>query len=50
MQRFKELAPSASPVSIQRWSLRRLAVTAAAAIGVVILVSLFLDSLRAGMV
>ena len=48
MQRFKELAPSASPVSIQRWSLRRLAVTGAAAIGVVILVLLFLDSLRAG--
>jgi tRNA A-37 threonylcarbamoyl transferase component Bud32 len=50
MARFKELAPHADPVSIQRWSFRRLALTAVAAAGVAVMVALFFDSLRAGAV
>ena len=47
-ERFKELAPVAAPISIQRWSGRRLALTAIAAIGVLVLAGLFVDALRAG--
>lgn len=47
--RFRELAPARRPISIQRWSARRLAVTAVAALGVLVLAGLFLDSLRAGL-
>ena len=32
-ERFKELAPSRPPISIQRWSTRRLALTASAVVG-----------------
>jgi hypothetical protein len=46
---FRRLAPPRQPVSIQRWSARRLTLTAAAALGVLLLVGLFLDSLRAGL-
>lgn len=49
MQRFKELAPARDPIPIQRWSLRRIAVAAAAAMVAVVLVSLFFDSLRVGL-
>ncbi len=47
--RFKELAPARRPISIQRWSPRRLAVTAVAVLGVLVLSGLFLDALRAGL-
>jgi hypothetical protein len=50
LHRFRQLAPQHARVSIQRWSARRLALTAAAVLGIVVLVSLFLDSLRAGLV
>jgi hypothetical protein len=50
LQRFRQLAPHREPVSIQRWSARRLTLTAAAALGVLLLVGLFVDSLRAGLV
>jgi hypothetical protein len=49
LQRFRQLAPHREPVSIQRWSARRLTLTAAAALGVLLLVGLFVDSLRAGL-
>jgi hypothetical protein len=49
MDRFRELAPERAPVSIQRWSLQRLALTAAAVLGALVLVALFFDSLRAGL-
>jgi hypothetical protein len=49
LERFRQLAPPRQPVSIQRWSARRLTLTAAAALGVLLLVGLFLDSLRAGL-
>jgi hypothetical protein len=49
LQRFRQLAPHREPVSIQRWSARRLTLTAATALGVLLLVGLFVDSLRAGL-
>jgi hypothetical protein len=47
-ERFKELAPAEAPISIQRWSGRRLALTAIAAASVLVLAGLFVDALRAG--
>ena len=44
-----ELAPARTPISIQRWSTQRLTLTAAAAVGILVLVGLFVDSLRAGL-
>jgi len=49
LQRFWELAPARTPISIQRWSTQRLTLTAAAAVGILVLVGLFIDSLRAGL-
>ncbi len=47
-ERFKELAPAEAPISIQRWSGRRLALTAIAAVSILVLAGLFVDALRAG--
>jgi tRNA A-37 threonylcarbamoyl transferase component Bud32 len=47
-ERFKELAPAEAPISIQRWSGRRLALTAIAAVSTLVLAGLFVDALRAG--
>jgi hypothetical protein len=49
LARLRALAPARDPISIQRWSPQRLALTAAAAFGVLVLTGLFLDSLRAGL-
>jgi len=49
MARFKELAPARAPVSIQRWSAQRLALTGAAVLAVLVLAVLFVDSLVAGL-
>jgi tRNA A-37 threonylcarbamoyl transferase component Bud32 len=48
LERFRELAPERDPVSIQRWSGRRLALAAGAVAGVLVAVGLFVDALRAG--
>ncbi len=48
LTRFKELAPAREPISIQRWSPRRIATGAAAAVGVLVLLALLVDSVRAG--
>jgi hypothetical protein len=48
LDRFRQLAPRRERISIQRWSARRLVLTAAAALGTLTLVGLFVDSLRAG--
>jgi hypothetical protein len=48
LNRFRQLAPAHAPVSIQRWSTQRLLLTAAAALGALLLTGLFADSLRAG--
>jgi hypothetical protein len=49
LDRFRQLAPQRQRVSIQRWSAQRVALTAGAAVGALVLVALFLDSLRAGL-
>jgi hypothetical protein len=49
MDRFRQLAPHRDPISIQRWSARRLVISALALVAVLGLVGLFLDSLRAGL-
>ncbi len=43
---FRALAPSRPPVAIQRWSLRRLALTAAVAAGALMVAGLVADNLR----
>jgi hypothetical protein len=51
LERFRRLAPQRDRVSIQRWrSAQRLTLTAAAVLGTLTLVALFLDSLRAGLI
>jgi membrane-associated phospholipid phosphatase/tRNA A-37 threonylcarbamoyl transferase component Bud32 len=49
LQRFRELAPPRAPISIQRWSVQRLATIAAAVIGLLVLVAMFVDSIQAGL-
>jgi hypothetical protein len=49
LDRFRQLAPPREQVSIQRWSGQRLLLTAGAALGVLLMVGLFVDSLRAGL-
>jgi hypothetical protein len=49
LDRLRRLGPPHARISIQRWSAQRLALTAAAVIGTLVLVALFLDSLRAGL-
>jgi hypothetical protein len=49
LQRFRELAPPTAPVSIQRWSARRLALSAVAAVSILVLAGLFVDAIRAGL-
>ena len=49
MQRLKELAPTRTPIPIQRWSARRLTLAGGASLGVLVTVSLFFDSLRVGL-
>ncbi|HET9311394.1 MAG TPA: hypothetical protein VFP41_09270 [Actinomycetota bacterium] len=46
---FVELAPAHPPVSIQRWSLRRIALTAGAVVGGLLLLAMAIDSLFAGL-
>ena len=46
---FVELAPAHPPVSIQRWSLRRIALTAGAVLGGLVLLAMAIDSLFAGL-
>lgn len=48
MFRFKELAPAHGPISIQRWSLRRLGLTAGAAVTALVLAAMLVDALFAG--
>ena len=47
--RFRELAPTRPPISIQRWSLRRVGLSAAAALGAVLTVFFVVSSLGAGL-
>jgi tRNA A-37 threonylcarbamoyl transferase component Bud32 len=47
IDRFRELAPARDPVSIQRWSARRAALTAAVGTGILVLAAMLVDSVRA---
>jgi hypothetical protein len=49
LERLRELAPPRAPVSVQRWSARRLTTMGIALVGVVALVTLFVASLQAGL-
>jgi membrane-associated phospholipid phosphatase/tRNA A-37 threonylcarbamoyl transferase component Bud32 len=49
LARFKELAPAHPPISIQRWSVRRLALLVAAVVSGGVLLAMFVDSLLAGL-
>jgi membrane-associated phospholipid phosphatase len=49
IERFRELAPKREPISIQRWSLRRLGLAFAAFLVALISINLILSSLRAGL-
>jgi tRNA A-37 threonylcarbamoyl transferase component Bud32/membrane-associated phospholipid phosphatase len=49
LERFRELAPERSPISIQVWSARRVAFTAATVAGVIALAAMLWASLMAGL-
>ena len=49
LQRFRQLAPHRPPVSIQVWSVRRLALTAGAIIGAVVLAAMVWATLAIGL-
>jgi membrane-associated phospholipid phosphatase/tRNA A-37 threonylcarbamoyl transferase component Bud32 len=48
LARFRELAPQRHPIAIQRWSLRRIALTISVALGFLLMFSLVLDNIRTG--
>jgi membrane-associated phospholipid phosphatase/tRNA A-37 threonylcarbamoyl transferase component Bud32 len=48
LARFRELAPERHPIAIQRWSLRRIALTISLALGFLLMFSLVLDNIRTG--
>jgi hypothetical protein len=48
LARFRELAPPYPPIAIQRWSLRRIALTLMVAAGFLLGLALVLDNLRTG--
>jgi tRNA A-37 threonylcarbamoyl transferase component Bud32 len=49
LQRFRERAPPTPGISIQRWSARRVVLTAVAFVSVVVLASLFASAVTAGL-
>jgi membrane-associated phospholipid phosphatase len=49
LERFKELAPAHSPVSIQTWSVRRIMCAAGAVVGAAAVAGLFLAAMAAGL-
>jgi hypothetical protein len=49
MERFKELAPSHPPVSMQTWGVRRIVYAVGALVGTVAGVGLFLAAIEAGL-
>ncbi len=50
VERFRELAPPREPISLQRWTWRRLALTTGAFFGAMLLISLVVDNFRAGII
>ena len=50
VQRFRELAPPREPISLQRWSFRRVWLTAAAVLATVFLLALILQNINAALI
>jgi serine/threonine protein kinase len=50
VKRFQELAPHREPISVQRWSPRRLWLTAVAVFTILILASLFIQNISSGLI
>lgn len=50
VERFRELAPTRDRISIQRWSLRRVALTVGALAAILFLIALTVDNIRAGVI
>jgi len=50
VKRFQELAPHREPISVQRWSQRRLWLTAAAVLTILILTSLFIQNISSALI
>jgi tRNA A-37 threonylcarbamoyl transferase component Bud32/membrane-associated phospholipid phosphatase len=50
VERFRDLAPPRERISLQRWSFRRVWLTAGAVLAVLFLISLFIDNFRAGVI
>ncbi len=48
LARFRELAPKRPPISIQRWSMRRIGLTAGVAFGFLIALSLVINNIQTG--
>jgi serine/threonine protein kinase len=48
LARFRELAPARAPIAIQRWSVQRIALTAAVAFAGLITLLLIIDNIRMG--
>ena len=48
LARFRELAPTRQSISIQRWSVQRIALTVGVAFGAFVTLALILDNIRTG--
>ncbi|HEY3211296.1 MAG TPA: lipopolysaccharide kinase InaA family protein [Actinomycetota bacterium] len=48
LARFRELAPQRPPIAIQRWSVRRIGITLAVAVGFLLALALIVDNLQTG--
>jgi membrane-associated phospholipid phosphatase/tRNA A-37 threonylcarbamoyl transferase component Bud32 len=48
LARFRELAPQRHPIAIQRWSVRRIALTISVALGILLALSLVIDNISSG--
>jgi tRNA A-37 threonylcarbamoyl transferase component Bud32 len=49
LARFRELSPALPPISIQRWSVRRVGLLAGAVLGTLLLATMVVDSILAGL-
>jgi tRNA A-37 threonylcarbamoyl transferase component Bud32/membrane-associated phospholipid phosphatase len=50
VNRFRELAPAREPISIQRWSFRRVWLTVVAVLAIIFFVILFIDNLTSALI
>jgi tRNA A-37 threonylcarbamoyl transferase component Bud32 len=50
VEQFRDLAPHREPISVQRWSARRVWLTAAAVLAIMFFVSLFIQNISSGLI